>query len=85
MKASTTISSKKNRDMKTIKEAIEANAAVLHRMGNSLNTVLHGCYEDAGVTPKQMRAAVDDLIKGFAEMKIIHSTIKENYLDKGAE
>ena len=71
--------------MKTIKEAIEASEVVLHRMGNSLNIALHGCYEDAGVTPKQMRTAVDDLIKGYAELKIIMRTIKDIFFNKGAE
>ena len=71
--------------MKTIKEALAANGVVLHRLGNSLNTALHGCYEDAGVTPKQMKDAVDDIIKGFAEMKVIHNLIKEKYSEEGAE
>ena len=63
--------------MKTLEEIYKAGAAILHGIGNSLNTVLHGCYEDAGVTDKQKKAAVDDLIKAFEELRELFNDLKE--------
>ena len=65
--------------MTHIKDALEDADVVLHKFGNSLNTVLHSCYEDAGVSPEHKKTAVDDLIKGYAELKIIIKTIRDNY------
>ena len=81
--------------MKTVKEALAKadivlleDSNVLHQMGNSLNTDLHSCYEDAGVTPEQHKKAVHELIKSREELiksreklKVIFQTIKEMMFD----
>ena len=69
--------------MKTLEEVFEAGAAILHRIGNSLNTTLHSCYEDAGVTDRQKKEAVEDLIKGFEELRELFDSLKE--IMKGAK
>lgn len=69
--------------MTVIQEALANGSKILHRMGNALNTVLHSCYEDAGVTPEQQKKAVDELIEDFTELRKIFGTLKELIKDKG--
>ena len=68
--------------MNTVKEALDKGNIVLHQMGNSLNTALHSCYDDAGVTPEQHKKAVNELIKSREELQVIFRAMKEMILDE---